>query len=453
MKARIFFLAGIVLLFACNSSTKKTETPSAPVSVEEETANDSFKISEVIPDVECKKNNTVSYALYLPHRYAADKNIPVLIFADPHGDGTFPLNKYHLLAEEFGVVLIGSNNSKNGVTFDETTLIFQTLVDEAAQRIHCNAQLISLAGFSGGAKAILVAASTLPSLLSVVYCGAGVPQIQGLPPALGIAGLKDMNYTEVLQTDEQLELQKINHAVIEWPGRHEWSDNSVFSNAFYWITFKGMAKKLIASDEKIIQPFISANAKQHSDPLQENLRLQKLISFLSGVRDVSSYSAALATLKSKKTFQEALVREKENLEVEARMKQNYVQCIDLKDLYWWHDEANRLRLSGGGAMNDRVLGYISLACYSLSNNALRQQDYKKAEKYLAVYSFVDRENPDRAYMQATLYAMQQSKTGALQSLREAISYGFSDKQKLMNDDSFAFIRNTNEFNEVLRLIR
>lgn len=135
------------------------------------------------------------------------------------------------------------------------------------------------------------------------------------------------------------------------------------------------------------------------------------------------------------------------------MKQNYLECINLKDPLWWRDEVNHLRSSKSNPMNDRILGYISLACYSYSNNALKQRDLSSAEKYLAIYALADRENPDRAYMQACLYGLMQNKEGAIQSITEAINYGFKDRSKLISEPALAFISNTPEFNEVIRKIK
>ncbi len=396
----------------------------------------------------------MSFALYLPHQYSDTDKLPVMILFDPHGDGSFPIYKYKSFAEKFGVIMMGSNDSKNGINFDQTNSIVQALVDEALQRFHADQNQISLAGFSGGAKVVLMASSQMTSILSIVYCSAGLPQLpQQLPPALGITGLKDMNYTEVVETDQQLESNHIEHSLIEWNGKHEWCDTSTFENAFYWIEFRAMEKKVVVLDGNLVQGFVKQNSKTISNPLAEEMRLKKLISFLNGVADVSKYQTALESLRKEKSFAAGQEKQKSDLELESRMKQNYFECIEQKDVTWWHDEATHMRVSKSNAMNDRILGYISLACYSLSNSALKRGDYQKAEKYLAIYSFVDPENIDRAFMQAIWYAHAGNKVGALQLLRDAISYGFTDKSKLMTDESFASIRNSNEFNEVLNKLK
>ena len=100
-------------------------------------------------------------------------------------------------------------------------------------------------------------------------------------------------------------------------------------------------------------------------------------------------------------------------------------------------------------MYDRIKGYISLACYSFSSNAMKKNDLKAAEKFLGVYAMVDLENPDRAFMQACLYAQRQNKAGTIQSIKEAINYGLRDKAKLESEPSFAWLRTSPEFNALL----
>lgn len=453
-RMRLSFFFSIFFLIACTNSERKKEKHPVEIVAAVKDQKDSFEISEVITSVTCDRNPVHSYSLYLPHQNGGSTKLPALIFLDPHGDGSFPLYKYKSFAEKFGVVLIGSNDSKNGVTFDETNQIVQGLEAEVSERLNVDVKQISLAGFSGGAKVALVAASQSSSILSIIYCGAGLPQLpQQLPPALAIAGLKDMNYTEVIQADQQFENNHLRHALIEWNGKHEWSDSTTFENAFYWIHFRAMENKMQTLNESMVQAFIRLNSKPSPDPMLEELRLKKLIGFLGGVVDISEYTSSLSSLTKQKKYLIAREKQQSDIELESRMKQNYLECINLKDPLWWRDEVNHLRSSKSNPMNDRILGYISLACYSYSNNALKQRDLSSAEKYLAIYALADRENPDRAYMQACLYGLMQNKEGAIQSITEAINYGFKDRSKLISEPALAFISNTPEFNEVIRKIK
>jgi len=412
---------------------------------------DSFALSTVIPRVECNKNPALNYALYLPKKYNENVSLPAIIFVDPHGAGSFPLYMYAPLAEKYGVILIGSNDSRNGLTFNQVSPILQSMISEAFTRFNADKKLISLAGFSGGAKAAMVAASEMQGIHTLVYCGAGFKEIPSpLPPALGITGIRDMNYTEVKETDRQVEKAGTGHAIIEWNGKHEWSDPKTFENAFYWLHFRAMEKKISNVDQAMVQSFLTANKSPDKLVLNEEKRLFKIINFLNGVTDINEYSKELSSLQKQQAYISEKKKEQDDFQMETQVKLNYIQCIELKDMLWWRDEMLNFRKAGNSPINDRIKGYISLACYSFSSNALKQHDLKKAEKYLGVYALVDLENPDRAFMQACLYGQLQNKTGALQSIREAISYGYIDKKKMESEPSFSAFRNSPEFNELLK---
>ena len=451
MKIKYALALGFLFFQACSDSKREEKKQEAASQQVEVTKPDTFPLARVIPIVACRINPALTYSLYLPRQIRSGSKLAALIFADPHGNGSLPVMKFQALAEKFGVILIGSNDSKNGMTFNQATPVLQSLVSEATARYGIDKNLISLAGFSGGAKAALMAASETLSVLTVTYCGAGFAEIpRPLPPSLGIAGLKDINYTEVVQTDGQMESKGIKHSIVEWPGKHEWCDSSTFQNCFYWMAFRAMEKKIIPVNDMTVQEFIKQNSRTFNDPLSEESRLKKLISFLGGVADTSAYSSALTAHQKQPVFLKAKENKKSDFELEARMKENYLKCMTLKDVYWWHAEIARLKSLSKDAMNARILGYISLACYSYSGNALKQEDLRAAEKYLAIYAFADRENIDRAYMQACLYGKMKNDAGTLQSLREAIRYGFKDKAKLESEPSFSFIRPTDDYRKLIQ---
>ena len=93
------------MFMACSEQVKKNEQPPDAASTAPVVEKDTFPVSKIIPVVECKKNPSLSYALYLPHQYVDSARLPVLILTDPHGDGLFPVSKYYSLAEKFGVIL------------------------------------------------------------------------------------------------------------------------------------------------------------------------------------------------------------------------------------------------------------------------------------------------------------------------------------------------------------
>ena len=68
----------------------------------------------VIPSVTCVQDATESYALYLPAAYTPDRAWPVIFAFDPGGRGQNRVDRYQAAAEQYGFIVAGSNNSRNG---------------------------------------------------------------------------------------------------------------------------------------------------------------------------------------------------------------------------------------------------------------------------------------------------------------------------------------------------
>src|SRR5688572_27096883 len=73
-----------------------------------------FPKGKVIEKVVCKADASLSYALYLPSNYAANKKWPVVYGFDPGARGLMPVEQFKEAAEKYGYIVIGSNDSRNG---------------------------------------------------------------------------------------------------------------------------------------------------------------------------------------------------------------------------------------------------------------------------------------------------------------------------------------------------
>lgn len=335
-----YLLFPLILLSACSSgphfpSPESQETTANTATIP---AVDAFKTDTIIPDVRLRSDASESFALFLPAGYSDTTRFPVIIFFDPHGDGTVPLKLYKDLANEFHYVLIGSNSSKNGMNFDETNTVANNLIHETRTRFSINENKITLCGFSGGAKVALLTGESNPKIRTIIYCGAAVPvKPDHHITLLGFAGTKDMNYTDVVLFERTLADTSISHFIVQWGGKHEFPTPDVFRDAFTFLT----------------------------------------------TGTIKDYDKKQPTITSEK------MREEQNI------KQQYITALQQQDLNWWKNEIASLNeKKKSDMMYERLLGFISLACYSISNNALQQNNLPVAEKILAIYAMADPTNED-----------------------------------------------------------
>ena len=415
-----------------------------------------YKAGELITQVIAAADPSQSYALYLPKNYDTISHLPAMIFFDPHGSGSYPVGLFRSLADEFGFILVGSNNSKNGITFEQTNLIASHLVSEVVNRYAANPGRISLAGFSGGAKAALMAAETNETLISVIYCGAAVPvtSFRRLPPALGFAGTKDMNYTEIISSAKTMDEMNFSHSIVSWNGKHEWPDSVTFSNAFYWSCFQAMKLNIIPVNKQQVNRFISSMEKKLAATKSLTATsgcLEQLISFIDGIADAGSYRAKLQSIQHSAAFRKEMANQNGMLQKEIKLKESYMQAFNEKDLRWWQDEVMRMNRVEGPEkeMYQRLLGYLSLAAYSYSNNSLKQNNFPAAGHFLAIYKLADPTNSEQPFLSACLYAKQGDQPNAIMSLKEAIRLGLKDKSKIEQEESFSSLRSNPEFSSLL----
>ena len=200
---KLSFIAIItVLIVSCHTKTNKqnntthTKDSIAPV------VKENFPKGEVIENIICKGDASQSYAMYLPQNYSTEKTYPVVYAFDAHGTGKLPVSKYKDLAEQYGYILIGSNNSKNGNAWEESEGIAEKLFADVQNRLSINTQRIYLLGFSGGARVANGITITNGAIEGVICCGAAAPGTNSKNPRnnytwLGIAGTEDFNYTEM----------------------------------------------------------------------------------------------------------------------------------------------------------------------------------------------------------------------------------------------------------------
>lgn len=336
------YLLLLLLVFSsCAGKQTKSETgaPAPAVTEQVKAPAQHFERGALVPSVALTNTPTQSFALYMPKTFSDSATIPVaIIFFDPHGDGTVPLNLYKDLADQYRVILFGSNSSKNGMDMMETKAIAANLLNDACARFGMLKENVTYCGFSGGAKVALLSAAESPGIKRVIYCGAAVPIDPTHPLSLlGFAGTKDMNYTDVVAFDRGLQGGRLEHYLVQWQGKHEFPDAKTFKDAFEWL----------------------------------------------GSGTITGYEKKQATISAQK------------LAEEQGIKQQLLQAFETKDLTWWKNEIASLNLKKkADPMYARLLGFVSLACYSYSGQALQINNLKAAEKILAIYALADPGNKD-----------------------------------------------------------
>ncbi|NVO19452.1 MAG: hypothetical protein HXX13_07115 [Bacteroidetes bacterium] len=425
-----------------------------------------FKPGEVQKKVLYEADSLSSYALYIPLNYNPDKSCPLLICFDPHAEGLLPVNLFREQCDKYGFIVAGSNNSKNGMTMEETTEIYRKIRSDLESRFKIDVTSVYLAGFSGGSRVAGAAAITEGNVAGVIGCGAGLPNVNKQPVKafsyLGVAGLQDFNYNDLKQVDESLEKAGYTHHLLLFDGKHEWPLKEVVPDIFTWLNFDRMRTKSIPTDRAAINTFIDVNytrseeAGKKGDFLNQLSILEMLRDYLSGLTDVSP----LETEISKLNLDPKVKQQKDKLAIlfdrERTLQSDYASKLQSESPKWWEKTAENLSslsdkqpVTDESRMYKRLLGFLSLNTYMLCNSALKQSDLNTASRFIELYRLVDPTNAEHRYMAATVSMKQGKKDEALKELGDAFQLGFKDIQRLTNDPVFTALHQDKTFMKLL----
>jgi hypothetical protein len=415
---------------------------------------DSFPLGKVIDTVTCAANAAHSYALYIP--VTGNKTaLPVIYFFDPHANGSLPLRKYRQLANTYGFILIGSNNSKNGNDWQLTETIWQTLFDDTRKRLAINPQQIYTAGFSGGAKVAGFVALQHPGIKGVIANGAGLPDgapVNNYPFSFtAIAGEGDMNMTDLVAIDAAFDKTSTRHRIILFNGKHEWAPSTTMDNAFAALQFDAMRNHGLPVNEALIN-HVKTSGKQAVEKYSNENKLVKavaqcslVVNLLQGLdNDLSWFEKKAAAITSQTAYQQQLQEQQQLLQTEQQIKAQYMQQLQQGDMNYWSQTINGLMVkakapTATGAMYQRLLAYLSLAFYSYSNQFIKNNQNDPAQYFVTLYKMADPFNSEAWYFSAILQARKNEVAAAEADLLTAVKLGFTDKERLRQQVEFRSI--------------
>lgn len=467
MKFFILFATSIYLmaLFSCSSDAeKKTETGTHETVTE--TIKENFALGQVIDKITCKADTSQSYALYLPSDYRFDKLYPVLYAFDPHGTGKIPVSNYKELAEKYHYIIAGSNNSKNGTSWEEIQKIANQLFADVQGRFHVNAQRIYSLGFSGGARIANALAMNNGSITGVICCGAAAPAAVSPNPRnnyffMGISGNEDFNYIEIKKYDKvDLAGHTIKHGLLIFDGKHEWPPLATMDEAFWWMELNEKRRNSQKNDS-----LVNKNVQQARVELQTYLDkkqmmsaydcCRKTINFYEGLADLSFFYNTYQTLQSNKEIDVTLQKEEAAWAQEESLKKKYMEAVQSNDANWWKKDIAAVNAKIKTAQKNealiykRVLSFLSLMMYMQTTQFMNQKNTAAADHFSKLYLLVDPTNSEAHYLAAELNAIQGNRADAIKFLNSAVKNGYTDKARLENDQAFAQLNKEAEFQKVV----
>ena len=471
MRFRFFIYSLLVAVYISSCSSHPADSYSAKNKVDSvktatPTFDNSLEKGKIISKIKCSKDSSVNYSLYLPKKYSSDNKFPIIYFFDSHGNGSFPLERYKDLAEKYGYILAGSNNSKNGMSWEENHPQIQTFMSDVKQRLNIDGRRIYTCGFSGGSRVASSIAIFDGRIAGVIGMGAGFPSltepINNRFDYIGFAGNEDFNMNEMVALNSSMDQSPIRHQLILFNGHHEWAPAESAEDAFLWCEFNAMKDGLISKNDSLIKYFISKkeielkNIEQKKRKYDEMLLYKTMSNYLDGLSDISEYKKKVEQLNASDVLKKEMIQKDNLAKLELTQQEMYRNNFVLKDLSWWMNEIKKLNQLAKNEsdeeksiMNKRLLNYLSLVAYMNASSSLQANNFPDLEKYLKIYHQVDPENSEHQYLFADFYAIKKDNAKAISSLKNAVKLGFNDAARMEKDSYLVSLRNTSDYKNIV----
>ena len=409
------------------------------------------KPGQLTDSVFCTADASQSYAVYIPVA-ATTGPMPVIYFFDAHGAGALPLRQYKALADEYGFVLVGSNNSKNGNSWPTTENIWLQMLNDTQKRLPIINTWVYACGFSGGAKAAGYLTLKYPIIKGIIANGAGLPD--GIAAnnfdfsITMLAGEGDMNMAGLVAFYNNLNNTNTLHRLAIFSGKHEWAPANTMGLAFSGLQLDAMRMGLLAQNNECINRFIAASKQRVNAFFSTNqlIKATQACTFATSILNGLSEQAAwfknqYATIAGSNAYQKQLLAQQALLNTEQTMQASFMQQFEQGSMQYWATTIGSLQTAAAaktpdGMMRQRLLAWLSLAFYSITNQLLSGSQNEGARHFVDLYKLVDPTNSEAWYLSAILFARAGKQPMTERDLLKAVACGFTDKKRLEQQPEF-----------------
>jgi len=427
--------------------------------------------------VACRGDASQSYALYLPSTYSRDRKWPILYAFDAGARGELAVQRFSDAAERYGLIVVASNNSRNGPTEIAQNALNAMLADTRA-RFPLAAGQVYVAGFSGGARvAVMVGMAMKEDVAGVIGFGAGFPA--GMPTVsvpfayFSAAGTDDFNYPELRDLDRVLEDLGSPHRFEVFEGAHEWPAEAVCTRAIEWMELQAMKSGRRARDAALVERLYAsaldeaASEERAGHAYQAFSRYAAAAKDFAGLHDVSTCERKARQLQPSPDVKQMLADLAASVDQQQRVAMRIVRLSDAitgrnpgpaaRDLLDLVADL-KIKADGPGSRVDRMVARRLLAGVWVQFNELTSADFERKEyasaaARLRVMAAMRPDSARAEYLLARACARAGNSQEALEALQRAVAKGFTDAAALRSEADLDSIRREATFQRILESIK
>ena len=431
------------------------------------------RIGEMVEDIECFSDPTQTYTLYVPTSYSSDRKLPVLLVFDPRGRSLLAAELFREAAEDFGWIIVSSDNTRSDGPWEPNLKAIQALWPEIHARIPIDFSRVYAAGFSGGVAVATLLARTTGEIAGII--GAGGRKFENQfesneLPFFGFAGDTDFNFLQMHLLDEFLAENGNPHRLVVFDGTHTWMPDYLAYEAVEWMELIAMKTGSRDRDPEMIASLFATDLDRaeivadDGDLVSAMRRLREMERTFAGLHDTSPAAEAAERLEASDEYR----RQRK----QARRERDYRQtCLDRRN-----SELTRLRQSEvpppirqvAGNLHFRELkkdaekpggeGKAAQWCLNAMYSALSfylPLDDLPQERYAQVavsYELANMIRDDNAvvwYNLACVRALTGQKKEAVEALQHALENGFQNWELIQTDPDLDPIRKRDDFAQLM----
>lgn len=419
---------------------------------------------KVVENVAARADATQTYTLYLPPSHTAASKLPLLLIFDPRGRGTTAAEIFRPAAEQYGWILMSSNQTRSDGEAGVNERAIRALLPETT-RWSADPKRLYATGFSG--TAIVACALGLNSGALAGVIGVGGRLVKEVPPAdfrfahFGAAGDTDFNNREMRELDDALGRAGKPHRFEQFSGDHRWFDSALATDAVAWMELVAMKEERRARDEALIER-LYARDLEAADALGESLdalrRHRNIVHTFHGLHAVDVSRAAIERLERSRIVLRSIDEEKAADELErryvsdvfarlgtllAQLRSDTPTKLRAAEAFRLRDLQRRAKREGAeGRSAQRLLEMVyAQASFYLTRQLFERKEYRVAAAVLGVATEI---HPDRWppwYNLAAAHARLGERREAVRALDRAFAAGFHDLDQLARDEDFSAVRN------------
>jgi len=418
----------------------------------------------------------------------------VLYAFDPGARGRVPVERFKDAAEQYGWILVGSNNSRNA-SIQSSIDSWNAIVRDTTDRFSIDEGRAYATGFSGGSRVALTFASQCKNCLAGVIAG-GAAFPPGIEPAptmqfaiFAIAGSEDFNFPEIKEFDAKLTRANLAHQIEIWDGRHEWFPSSVALDAVAWMELMAMKSGRRPADPKLIDSLWIQKLKQAQQLEQDKKVFEAYQAYLNlsagfkGLRDVTESDSKVEALRTSREVRDGIRDEQQQIKKQRELENQLIDLLGASDRARLRDEnadrtptpadenpdaGFRLKTLVGELRRQskaeedsatrrvarRVLSgqYVGLSERG-SNSLQTLKRYDEAVRLYTLATEIDPDRPGAFYNLAWAYNAKGDKKRALKALQTAVEKGFKDHAGISANSAFDSLRNDPTYLQLIEKMR